>query len=90
LFGFEVGFVFEVFQRTQSEVEKIAAAAGGVEHFKMLEPFEIDDEGALRFLQGILRAFAAFFIECHTFGYDAFCGFPFCRERLDDHRIDNP
>jgi len=60
------------FSARQGEIKEVAAAAGGVEHFEILEAFEIGDECALRFLQGIFRTFAAFFVERHALGNEPF------------------
>jgi hypothetical protein len=55
-----VALVFDVFQRFQAEEQKVAAAAGRVEHTVVLELVEPLDERGLRELVVLVAFLAAF------------------------------
>ena len=83
-FGVEVGAVFDVLERFQGKVEKVAAAAGGVEHTVGPEPLDEGSEIVLGFLECGLRAFAALDVARHPLGNAGFNLVPFGKQRHFD------
>ena len=89
--------MLDVLEALQREVEKVAAAAGGVEDAEMFQPFEKADVEAVSFLErgggpGFLGGLARVLKpvkHLHVFGDFRLDIAPFCQQRLDNDRIDD-
>src|SRR3546814_5452321 len=66
----------------EREIEKISAAASGIQHTVIAQPFQKTEEGFLRVGKGDLRALAARLVLRHVAGNAFLDGLPFCQQRL--------